>query len=209
MNANDQRFNLCLREGKGWDLLLGIVALDATGITCLNEQGNTHLDYAAVQRIFLWVAQYEGSAPTWYCGISGGGVHISIGSSGRSCRTKEGEAQYREFVLALHRRLSACAHPIEFATLPRVKRKVVWLFLAGLGIFLCLLIVIPSVTGIAGDSLARAALEIHSQRPAPGGATGLRRQGAYPGDEWRAGRHSMAAIFRLTRPGADPHAHLQ
>lgn len=154
MNTNDERFNLFFREGKGWDLLPGVVTLDATGIACLNEQGNSHLDFAAVQRIFLWVAQDEGSAPTWYCGISGGGRRISIGSSGRSCRTNEGEAPYRDFVLALHRRLSACAHPIEFATLPKVKRRVVWLFLAGLGIFLCLLIVIPSVTGIAGDSLA-------------------------------------------------------
>jgi hypothetical protein len=152
MKTNDQRFNLYVRRGKGWDLLPGVVALDATGIACLNEQGNTHLDFATIERIFLWVAQDE--APTWYCGISGGGGHISIGSSGRSCRTKEGEAQYREFVLALHRRLSTCAHAIEFVTLPRVKRKVVWLFLAGLAIFLCLLIVIPSVTGIAGDSLA-------------------------------------------------------
>jgi hypothetical protein len=154
MNTSDQRFNVFLREGKGWDLLPGVVAFDATGIACLNEQGNTRLDFATVQRIFLWVEQGEGSAPTWYCGISGGGGHVSIGSSGRFCRTKEGEAQYRDFVLALHRRLSTCAHPIEFATLPRVKRRVVWLFLAGLGIFLCLLIVIPSVTGIAGDSLA-------------------------------------------------------
>jgi hypothetical protein len=154
MNTNDQRFNLFLREGKGWDLLPGVVTLDASGIACQNEQGNTHLDFAAVQRIFLWVAQDEGSAPTWHCGISGGGGHILIGSSGRSCQTKESEAQYRDFVLALHRRLSTCAHPIEFATLPRVKRRVLWLFLAGLGTYLCLLIVIPSVTGIAGDSLA-------------------------------------------------------
>jgi hypothetical protein len=153
MNTHDQRFNLFLREGKGWDLLPGVVTLDANRIACVNEQGNTHLDFAAVQRIFLWVAQ-DDSAPIWYCGISGAGGHISIGSSSRSCQTKESEAQYREFVLALHRRLSTCAHPIEFATLPKVKRRVLWLFLAGLGIFFCLLIVIPSVTGIAGDSLA-------------------------------------------------------
>jgi hypothetical protein len=152
--TSDQRFSLCHREGKGWDLLPGVVTLDATGIAWANEQTNTHLDFAAVQRIFLWVAQEEGSAPTWYCGISGGGRRVSIGSSDRSCRTKDGEAQYRDFVLALHRRLSTCAHPIEFVTLPKVRRKVVWLFLAGLAAFVGLVIVIPSVTGIAGDSLA-------------------------------------------------------
>ena len=154
MNTDNERFNVCLREGKGWDLLPGVAALDATGIACTNEQGNTHLDFAAVERIFLWVAKDDGPAPIWYCGLSGGGRHLSIGSSSRSYRTKESEAQYREFVLALHRRLSTCTHPIEFATLPRLKRKVVWLFLAGLGLFLCPVIVIPWVTGIAGDSLA-------------------------------------------------------
>lgn len=152
MNSNDQRFDLCHREGKGWDLLPGVVTLDPTGIALANEQTNTHLVFEAVQRIFLWVAQED--SPTWYCGISGGGRHISVGSSCRSCRTKDGEAQYREFVLALHRRLSICDHSIEFVTLPKVRRKVVWLLLTGLAVFLGLVIVIPSATGIAGDSLA-------------------------------------------------------
>lgn len=153
MNTDDKRFNLCHLEGKGWDLSPGVVTLDATGIAWTNKETNTHLDFAAVQRIFLWVAHGD-SASTWYCGISGGGRHISIGSSCRSFRTEDGEAQYREFVLALHRRLSTCAQPIEFVTLPKVRRKVVWLFLAGLAVFLGLVILIPSVTGIAGDSLA-------------------------------------------------------
>jgi hypothetical protein len=153
MNADKQQFDLFHREGKGWDLLPGVVTLDATGIAWTNRQTAAHLDFTAIQRILLWVAQTD-SDPIWYCSISGGERQVSIGSSSVSCRTKDGEAQYREFVLAFHRRLSACAHSIEFVTLPKVRRKAVWLFLTGLVVFLGLVIAIPRATGIAGDSLA-------------------------------------------------------
>ena len=61
---------------------------------------------------------------------------------------------YAEFVHCLHRRLSACTQPIAFVTLPKVKRIVVWLLLAGFAAFLALVVMIPQLTGIAGDSLA-------------------------------------------------------